>query len=703
MNRKRILIINLFIVAISLVFTFYVMKMVYENSCMEIKEQYFKFTAGNLAEKIETSVNLGMDMNYSYGMSDILNEAVSYDEENMDAVLINTEGDVVEYTFKGEEKEAERLAPIYSPYLRESLDGEEKITDIGDIRALIEPIHVGDEYGYIIIMYDKDILFSINSLNIVNEYRENVNSISFLALESVKNSAYDLYKKGVKTEDIEKLADFYNRKFDDFGLVNSVEIGEGLYKDDDYVLTETVFRNSSEELDVALNIDRDYLRNIYIQAVLTFAASLIVCIMIVIEIGSLNKIAGGRLTKTEEEKNYKGTMTGIIKFFTFFAYLAVYAVLPYGAVIIRQEGYSLPGISVSFTSSLPVALNGVGILIMLIAGNKVLKKLKLNAYVAVTVLSAVIPLLMCFMRINLYFILVCSLLLGICLGMLKYAVNYFIAICSDTDSEITVNYGYYNGGMLAGLTLGGSIGGIISSARGYEYVYLAGGVIMLFVLPVLMGFIPYDYIKKRQNEYKSDDEEKSAAFYPFLKELVKRPRLLLDFIATSVSLNMGLMFIVSFLPVLLDMEGMSSLVNTYSYILYGIAGSYIGVYMVEKLKNISDNINGFIAMAVIALGVLVLIPKVCLVTILISAVLSGLFDGYGGALLSVIPVNSKNADGMDKSLLLTGSSVTGSIVCIISPVVYSFILNTGSITTNLVVIFLFFMLSGVYVLSIKQR
>ncbi len=257
---------------------------------------------------------------------------------------------------------------------------------------------------------------------------------------------------------------------------------------------------------------------------------------------------------------------------------------------------------------------------------------------AVTVLSALIPLLMCFMRINLYFILVCSLLLGICLGMLKYVVNYFIAICSDTDSEITVNYGYYNGGMLAGLTLGGSIGGIISSARGYEYVYLARGVIMLFVLPVL-----------------------------------------------------------------LDMEGMSSLVNTYSYILYGIAGSYIGVYMVEKLKNISDNINGFIAMAVIALGVLVLIPKVCLVTILISAVLSGLFDGYGGALLSVIPVNSKNADGMDKSLLLTGSSVTGSIVCIISPVVYSFILNTGSITTNLVVIFLFFMLSGVYVLSIKQR
>ena len=137
--------------------------MVYEISCMEIKEQYFKFTAGNLAEKIETSVNLGMDMNYSYGMSDILNEAVSYDEDNMDAVLINTEGDIVEYTFKGEEKEAERLVPIYSPYLRESLDGEEKITDIGDIRALIEPINVGDGYGYIIIMYGKDILFSINS------------------------------------------------------------------------------------------------------------------------------------------------------------------------------------------------------------------------------------------------------------------------------------------------------------------------------------------------------------------------------------------------------------------------------------------------------------------------------------------------------------------------------------------------------------
>lgn len=700
MSRKRILIINLFIVIISFVFAFFIMKMVYENSCMEIKEQYFKFTAENIAEKIETSIILGMDIDSNYGMEDIINEAVEYDPENMDAILINTKGEPVEYTFKGGENEAQRLAPIYSEYIKDDLKGEETITELGNKRVLIEPVAIGDEFGYIIITYNKDILFKFNSINIINEYRENVNSISILTLNSVKNSAYDLYKRGLKTEDIVALKDFYNSKFADFGLVKSINIGNNLVKTDDYTLKETVFRRAEGEFDVTLNIDRDYIRNIYIQAILTLAASFIVCLMIVMEISSLNKIAGGRLAKNEESKNYKATMTGIIKFFTFFAYLAVYAVLPYGAAIILNEGYSLPGFSTPLTASLPVALNGIGILLMLIVGSKIANKIKLNVYVAATILSALIPLLVCFFMTNLYTLLIISMFLGISLGMLKYIVNYFIAICSDNDSEITLSYGYYNAGMLSGLTLGGSIGGIISSAKGLEYVYLAGGIIMLFVLHVILAFVPYNYIYKRQLDYKK--EEDNTSFILFVKALAKKPRLLADYGATSIALNMGLMFIVSFLPVLLDMEGMSSLVNTYSYIFYGIAGSYLGVWMLKLFKNVEDNISGFVAMVIIGLSVLVLIPKVCLVTILISAILAGLFDGYGGTLLSVIPVNSKNAEGIDKSLLLTGSSVIGSIICILSPIVYSLILNMGSITTNLLVMFLFFILSGAYVITIKQ-
>ena len=701
MSKKNILIINLFIAIISIVFTFCVINMVYENKCRELNELYVKFMAKNLAEKVETSVRLGMDIDNYYGMSDILREAVSYDENNIDAVFINTEGNPKAYTFGDDENK--KLALVLSRSLKNLLNGKEEITNIGNERVLIEPVSSEKGFAYILIMYDKNLFTKMESLNIINEYKRNVNSVLYCTFGSVKSTLYSLYSKGLKGQDIEKLSKFYNEKFSKFGLIKSIEIGYDTGKNNEYSIYGNVFEDDTGKFGLVLNINEKYVRNIYIQTIMTFVASFSVCIMIIVEISSLGKITKKSNNRKDEDDIYcKSNISSIVKFFTFFVYLAVYAVLPYGAVIIRRSGESILGLPLSFTASLPVSLNCMGIFIMLLLGDRILKKININSYIIITMLSGIISMIMCLFNMNTHFILISSFLMGVCLGMEKYIMNYLISICSDSDSEIKINYGYYNGGLLSGLALGGSVGGIISSARGYEHVYFAGCTIMVVLLPVLLYYTPFDYVKNRQNKYTFENKDKTKSFCGFVREIIKRPRLALDFAAACIPLNMGLMFIVSFLPVLLDVNEMSSLVNTFSYILYGVAGNYIGIYLIKKLKHKRENVSGFISMAVIALSVFVLIPKVCLVSILVSATLAGLFDGYGGAVLTSIPVNSKNAEGIDKSVLLTGTSVTGSIICTLSPVIYSGILNMGSISVNLIVMFLFFGISGIYILTNKS-
>lgn len=698
MKRRNVFLINILIVFVSVVFTAYVMNMVYENSVRELKEGYFKFISEDIAVRIETSVELGMDIDNYYGISDILNEAISYDSENMDAFFINTKGEIAEYA--GSDN-ANEMALAFNDSLYALLNGREVTEDIGNKRVLIEPLNSGDKYAYIVIMYDRTIFSKKDSINIISEYRKNVESIGRYTFESFKNSIYALYEKGLDSEDIVNMKDFYNRKFIGFGLVKSVEMGYIKAENNEDRLSETIFTDKGREFRVALNIDRDYINNIYLQTILTFAASLAVCLFIIGEIGSLNKSALTVKRKDEDEK-FKTSMSGIIKFLTFFMYLAVYAVLPYGAVIIRQRGESIFSLPAAFTASLPVTLNCIGIFIILMTGDKIIHKLSIKAYIAINIAIGISAMVLGLFVRNTYAVLISALLMGLCLGLEKYIMNYFVPLCSDNDSEIQINFGYYNGGQLAGLALGGSVGGIVSAAKGAAYVYCAGGVIMVVLLPVIMACMPFDALNKKRKEYKIKNSEKTASFWDFLKEAVKRPKLVLDFITACVPLNMGIMFIVSFLPVFLDMYGMSSLVSTYSYILYGIGGSYVGIYMVRKFKYLKGNISAFIAMMIIVLSVFVLIPKVFIASVLISAFLAGLFDGYGGACLTSLPVNSRNAEGIDKAVLLTGTAVTGNIICTLSPVIYSSIINMGNIKFNLIVVCVLFFISGIYILSVRR-
>ncbi|MCD8089321.1 MAG: MFS transporter [Clostridiales bacterium] len=420
---------------------------------------------------------------------------------------------------------------------------------------------------------------------------------------------------------------------------------------------------------------------------------LIVGAMAAVELSVLPKIIRGR----KDEGPFGGeAVNGIIKFMTFFTYIAAYAVIPYGAVLIKYDGEKFFGLSTNFLSSLPASLLCIGIFAALLMGQKVKNLLGIRIYVILTGFCGVLAMVLTFYRLKTPYILLSSILIGVCLGFERWLMNYLVAAAAEDESDTKVKYGLYNCGLLTGLTLGGSLGGIISYVRGYRYVYFAGGLILAVVYGVSFLVMPCAYIKKREGLRALKKEIKS--FLPFLKELVKRPKLVMEILTTAVPLNMGLMFIVSFLHILITMKGLNSTVNTYSYLLYGFMGNYAGIYLVKKLKNLKDNVSGFIALFIIFSGIAVLIPKVTLGGILICGALAGLFDGYGGAVLTALPANSVNAKGIDKGVMLNGLAIAGSIVSTLAPIIYGGLLNLGSLQFNLIIAAAFFGFSGLWIL-----
>ncbi len=422
--------------------------------------------------------------------------------------------------------------------------------------------------------------------------------------------------------------------------------------------------------------------------------ALIVCGMILFEAGALPRAAAGRKDTGAAGDN---SLNRVIKGLTFFTYLAAYAVIPYGAVIIKYDGTRLFGLSKDFLASLPASLLCVGIFAALLSGKKIKNIFGLRLYIVLTGLCGIVPMYMAFSKLKTPQILISSFLIGVCLGLERWLMNYFVAVSSDSEKETTVKFGFYNCGLLAGLTIGGALGGIISYAEGYRHVYFVGGAILFLTYAAAFFVIPYLYIEKREGVKAVKREIRS--FLPFIKELFRRPGLVMDILTAAVPLNMGLMFIVSFLHILITMRGLNSTVNTYSYILYGFMGNYLGMYIVKRLKNLKENIAGFIALMLIFLSIAVLIPKVTLVGILVCAALAGLFDGYGGAVLTALPVNGKNAEGIDKGILLNGLAVTGSIVSALAPIIYGGLLNLGSFRINLTICAAFFALSGLWILK----
>ncbi len=692
MKTKLRHITDIIIIIICIFFTYAVVTASARNNCLEIKEQYFAYKTRMIATDLEMGINAGLNINNYYGIDDVAKSAAIYDSEHIDAVILNSANLPVAQSFDiTADDGAERLASVFLEQAHSNTDAV--FYDAGGKRFLSQPFDTDSGKGHIVLIYDKSYFAHIDTLHLIKGYKDTMNDIVDLALEDITEEVRSLNEKGLRLDDILNMEYVFNSRFTDFGLIDSVELSYKPYG----THSQEAFSDDNSSLYVSMSISSEYVNKTYMWIFLTLLAALIICFMVIIEFLPIRKIArAGSGGSRSAEKS----IPIFIRFISFFVYLAVYTVLPYGAIIINSNGESILGLPVAVSASLPITLEAIALLAMLSVSPLVFKKTGIKKYTLLTGLCTVVPSVVCFLYGNVYTIIICSIFLGITQGLLKYLMNYLISICSRDAGDISINYGEFNIGTLTGITVGGSLGSIIAANTGYSFVYIAAAAIMLVIITAVLIFLPYDYINKTHKRY--IENETKYSYSEFLKQLAVSPGLVLNMFFTVGVVAISLMFIIAFMPVALDLKGLSPMISTYGFLIYGIAGNYISGYMLKKARALTRKTAAFAAMLIMALSVLVIIPDINAVTIMTASFLTGIFDGYGAPSVTSAFMNIRKARGMDSSLMLTGTALVGGVGNAAAPVIYSTILYSGNMSVNLCLLFVFFLFSGVFILHMKE-
>ena len=169
---------------------------------------------------------------------------------------------------------------------------------------------------------------------------------------------------------------------------------------------------------------------------------------------------------------------------------------------------------------------------------------------------------------------------GIGFAFLKYWMNLLVAAGSRDAEGVRENCARLNGGLLGGITVGASLGAILAQAMGYQSNYYFTVLISVGVMAVMLLCVPFRFLDARRGPgeaaVRSEKKERIFTNAAVLKVLL----------LGCVPLNIGLMYVVAFLPVYMDNAGQPALATSYAYLVNGLSGVYLGVVLVLSLIHI---------------------------------------------------------------------------------------------------------------------
>ena len=310
---------------------------------------------------------------------------------------------------------------------------------------------------------------------------------------------------------------------------------------------------------------------------------------------------------------------------------------------------------------------------------KVFEKMKLSHLAILTFLFLILGNAACMTVSSPYVLLGLRAFCGIGFGMLKYWLNSMVAAGSDSTEAIGKNYAKLNAGLLGGITVGASLGSILAQSLGYQFNYYFTAILGGVVLVIALAVMPWKMLQARRKQSVEKSKTQSVRLSLILKDSAVRKTLLLG----DIPLNIGLMYVVAFLPVYMNNMGQPTVVTSYAYLINGLAGVYIGVAMMSILKRLSIKLSSVLAMILGAAGILVLVLDSSVGVILLSAGIMGLFDGYGTPTITSFFTGLPSVQKADTASMLTVFNGVGSVVQILCPMLYNLLIQPDGSTTYL--------------------
>ena len=747
-KKKKIVtvIILIILAAVSLEFVNWVCQMAFNNTCIEMEEQYISIEVDEEIDSIENSIDFGKSLGNYYGMDKVLDTIEDISKGNLKVIVADTEGKPLYLSFEESDENIKDLAAFFDgDYQQKLLNTEERGRSIefNHKSSLVYPIYKGGDQlqGYLVIIYNSNSLIDggrlqeVQSMVIIisavvamllilmlvlfgkklkgkadkiasvaiimtamfvfivflfDTYREKydqlINDKTVAIAQALGEKADAVVHKGLAIDKLNKLDDYFAEKEEEIESIEALEIVNGGYfpdKDDKYMVYVPI---ASRRAAIRAVISADYIKNKIWLMTLTFGAVFVVCLMFAYELTHLVEVVSARFSydfnKVTEEQN-EG-ISAQIRVLSFLAYTAIYISLPYAAVIMRKWDASIFGLSKSVSASIPLTVELLCVLLASAVIQKLYDKMKLSRMMVFVFPFLILGNIACTTVSSPYKLIALRAFCGIGFAFMKYWINAIVAATSN-EENFSANCGMMNAGLLGGITIGASLGSIFAEAMGYQSNYLFTALIFGGVMVWVIFTMPWKVVASGQEEEPAAEKADAAKDAGNEKgNIFKNPRQLLTLLFGCIPLNIGLMYVVAFVPSYMSNAGHSAVVTSYVYLINGLAGIYLGMIILKFLKHRSLFTSASIALFLAAGGMLVLLVNKSLAVIFISAGVLGLFDGFGTPSItsyftSLTPKKSEVAS------MMTTFNIVGSAVQIVCPTLYNLLIQPDGKITNLMI------------------
>lgn len=763
-------VVYMILIMVCLAFVSWIAGLSYENTCVELQEEYLGVLAREKVASIETALKFGKEIENFYGMDEMLESICMEYDGHIDAVLAGVDGEPYNVTFQNDENGIDKFSSFWNTEYQKRLalvsseNGDGAIIEYDDISSMVFTIDGAENetVGRLIIIYDKDELIKRESgegrydsklliMMVINVIFVLVCICGFLffvepMLKSRKSyvkylpvifimlgmlsyifSVYSHYSErysdairqnAVRTAGyVQKSIDGFNEKgltFDDLDFVS--QYIQKLVHDNKSIENIVVMKNyydtnmsdsiltlplSGQDAYASISINNTYLEEQLNHMRLVFVALFVICLMITYEITYIAEIVKAGDTSDDCRGQSASKAGAVVRVLAFCTYTACYTSMPYSAVIMRRWNASVLGLSESLSASLPLTIELFCVLIASLIIQKLFADTRLDRLILLVFPILIICNVACGFVASPLLLIGIRALCGVGFAFLKYWLNSIVAAGARDASDIQSICGQLNGGLLCGITVGASLGAIIAESKGYQFNYYFTAAVCLATMLISELLVSWnDFNEVRMNAVKQLQKANVS-----WRKIISDRNVFLALVLNCVPLNVGLMYVVSFVPVYMSTAGFSGVDISYTYLINGGAGVYIGVLMINLLKklNVRQFIGSFIAMLIGAAGILVLVLGSNIGIVLLSAGIMGLFDGYGTPTLTSFFTSLPAAKDADKASVLTVYNCVGSAVQIICPVLYNIIIQPDGKTTYLLIMGLCFaVLAILYYLAFSK-
>lgn len=750
--KKWTMLIYILLTAICIAFVAWIGRMSYQNTCLELEEEYISITVQDKISSIGTSLAYGKKLDNYYGMQDTLTELSAWLHGKVRVVVTDNDLNPLYSSMEKNDESIAVIGSILSDSFKTDIsrlalsrtDGQ--VTRAGNLRCLAFAIEDGaeEQAGIMLLLYDKDEMIrervdmdqfdrqlvfwgliicaavalvmilletflayrvqgpnpwqrrlpliitliamlcytAVLSLNYASGCERAAGDIADDTASYIGQSVRDLHSKGLILDDIGQVSEYIDKMVEGNRTIGNISVVQTYYNTE--TGSDIINTAITDNQYVSITLDSSFLEQKNAELRLMLAAILIVCILITYELTNLAQIITERI-ENRDDISPEGAGRHI-RLLSFMAYTALYTSMPYAAVIMRKWNATVFGFSESVSASLPLTVELTCVLFASLIISRVFRASRLKKLSVLTFPVLILCNLACAMVSSPHALIALRALCGIGFAFLKYWLNSYVAAGSDQAEDVQRNYGMLNGGLLGGITVGASLGSILASAQGYQFNYFFTSAVCLIVLLIAAAVIPWKAVDGRRLRQVESARQNKLSTGGMLKDRGVRTMLILG----AVPLNIGLMYVVSFLPVYMTAAGHSEIVTSYAYLVNGIVGVYGGVMMIRLLRKLPLRLGPTVSMLLAAAGILLLVTGSGAAPVLLSAGIMGLFDGYGTPTVTSCFTALPAVRGADKASMLTVFNGVGSAVQILCPLLYNILVEPDARMLRLTVFGLFY-------------